>query len=211
MVFARDDGDPVALRQSRALQVGGQPVGALVERRPGQLPALVDDGDLAWVAARVVPGDVTDEHESSTPSQIRKAMVGMGPPALTRCTVLAASRSPPDRRGGSCARSGPPRWSSRTGTRRGRSWTRRSSCRPSGGDLEVGHGPAHHRRRRLGVPHAGVELRDPAADPGPVVVDVGHGGPRVRAGVHRHPVQRVVVPQRLPLRVARLVGQPRLG
>src|ERR1035437_3792365 len=57
----------------------------------------------------------------------------------------------------------------------------------------------------------GVVLLDPSRDARPVVVDHGHLRVRIAVVIAvRNPVDGVVGPQRLPLVVGVLVGQPRL-
>ena len=66
--IAGDHHHPVARCQPPADQEGGEPTGPLVDLRPGERPVGVDERTLVGVAAGVVGGDVTDEHQIRGPS-----------------------------------------------------------------------------------------------------------------------------------------------
>jgi hypothetical protein len=79
--------------------------------------------------------------------------------------------------------------------------------------FDVGDEAPHQRRRLLAVAVPRLEELDAGVDPRPVVVDVRD----VVLGIHRgiggggHPVDAVLRPLRLPLRIAGLVGQARFA
>src|SRR5207244_5278252 len=76
--------------------------------------------------------------------------------------------------------------------------------------LDVRDEAAHRRRRILARAIAALEQLHPRRDAAAVVVDVGEVTVGIRGGIGapRNPVHAVVGPQRLPLGVAALVGQP---